>query len=317
MQKLLVICGPTGTGKTNLALLLAKKFNGEIVSADSRQVYKGMDIATGKQPAELKIPNSRCKIEKGNEKWIVDGIPIHLYDVIEPDEKFSLAEYQQLALEKIFEIHARNKLPILVGGTGLYIQAVTEGLKIPKAAPDQKLREKLENRSLESLLIELEKVDPVTFQKIDRHNKRRIVRALEVYYQTGYSFSSLQKKYKVRFDILKIGLIAERKSLYEKVDKRIESWFENGFVDEVKILLKKFSPELPAMTSLGYRQAAMYLNKKLTLQEVKQRMKFETHGYIRRQMTWFRRDSSIHWFDVELPNLLHEIEELINEWGQK
>ncbi len=311
MQKLLVICGPTGTGKTDLGLKLAKKFGGEIVSADSRQVYIGMNIGTGK---EVKIQNSKGKIsiQKLKDKWVVKGVPIHLYDVIDPDERFSLAEYQQLALERIKDIQTRKKLPILVGGTGLYVQAVTEGLKIPKVAPDTKLRQQLEDTDINELLEELKKVDGKTFEKIDKNNKRRIVRALEVFRQTGELFSNLQEKYlKIDFDILKIGLTTERETLYEKVDKRIESWFEEGFVDEVKTLLKTYSPELPSMTSLGYRQVAMHLNKQISLNEAKQRMKFEHHGYIRRQLTWFKRDKTIYWYDITMENLNNEIEYLV------
>lgn len=309
MQKLLVICGPTGTGKTDLGISLAKRFNGEIVSADSRQVYLGMDIGTGKE-----IQSSDVSIQKQKGKWVVNGIPIHLYDVVAPDEKFSLAQYQQLALEKIKDIHSRGKLPILVGGTGLYIQAVTEGLKIPKAPPDQKLREKLENKSLEDLLLELEKVDPVSFEKIDKNNKRRVVRALEVFHQTGETFSSLQKKYKVPFDVLKMGLTTSREELYASNDARIDRWFETGFVDEVKNLLKKYSTELTSMTSLGYRQVAMYIKGSLGIDEAKQRIKFDFHGYIRRQLTWFKKDQSIYWYDISVENFTGEIEELINEW---
>lgn len=312
MQKLLVICGPTGTGKTDLAIKLAKKFNGEIVSADSRQVYIGMDIGTGKEVAsdELKV-----KTERG--KWVVNDVPIHLYDVVSPDDRFSLAEYQQLALEKIKDIHSRNKLPILVGGTGLYIQAVTEGLNIPKAPPDFKLREKLENERIEILLADLEKFDPKTYQKIDKNNKRRIVRALEVYYQLGEPFSKLQEKYKVNFDILKIGLTADRGGLYAKVDKRIEQWFEKGFIEEVKGLMKKYSPDLPSMSSVGYRQVAMFIQSKLKLDEAKLRMKFDTHGYIRRQLTWFKRDKTIHWYDIEMENLENEVAFLVEAWHNK
>lgn len=312
MQKLLVICGPTGTGKTDLALKLAKKFNGEIVSADSRQVYIGMDIGTGKEIANSEL---RVKSEKG--KWVVNDIPIHLYDVVNPDERFSLAEYQQLALEKIKEIHSRNKLPILVGGTGLYIQAVTEGLNIPKAPPDFKLRERLENERIEVLLSDLEKFDPKTYQKIDKNNKRRIVRALEVYYQLGEPFSKLQEKYKVNFDVLKIGLSAERNTLYQKVDKRIEQWFENGFVEEVKILIRKYSPNLVSMSSVGYRQAAMFIQGKLDLSSAKMRMKFDTHGYIRRQLTWFKRDPSINWYDITMENSSEEVSLLVKSFLEK
>ena len=309
MNRLLVICGPTGTGKTDLALSLAKKFNGELVSADSRQVYVGMDIGTGK---EVESAELRVKSEKG--KWVVNDIPIHLYDVVNPDERFSLAEYQQLALERIKDVHSRNKLPILVGGTGLYIQAVTEGLKIPKVAPDQKLRDKLENQTLEDLLLELQKVDPAYFEKVDKNNKRRVVRALEVYQQTGEALSSLQKRYKVPFEILKIGLTCGRDQLYERNDNRVEKWFENGFVEEVKSLLKKYSIDLPAMTSLGYRQVAAYIKGNLGLNEAKQRIKFDFHGYIRRQLTWFKRDHNIYWYDISVENLENEVVELVSEW---
>ena len=307
--KIIFIVGPTASGKTDLGLALAKKFNGEIVSADSRQVYIGMDIGTGKE-----VRSEKLKVKSSEGMWTVNDVPVYLYDVRKPDEKFSLAEYQQLALEKIKDIHARDKLPILVGGTGLYIQAVTEGLKIPKVAPDQNLRVKLENQTLESLLVELEKVDPVYFEKVDKNNKRRVVRALEVYQQTGETFSSLQKKYKVPFDILKVGLKADREDLYQRNDKRIEKWFEIGFVEEVKNLLKTYSIDLPAMTSLGYRQIAAYIKGNLGLPEAKQRIKFDFHGYIRAQLTWFKRDSNIYWYDISVENFESEIRELVSQW---
>lgn len=316
MQKLLVITGPTGTGKTDRALILAKKYNGELVNADSRQVYIGMDIGTGK---EVKSQRSKGKnvIQKSKGKWVVDDIPIYLYDIIKPDKKFSLADYQQLALKKIKEIHSRGKLPILVGGTGLYVQAVTEGLKIPKVPPNQELRKSLESKEIDLLLSELEKIDGVTYEKIDKNNKRRVVRALEVYHQTGQPFSQLRKKYQVNFDILKIGLTTERNYLYEKVDRRIESWFHNGFVKEVKGLINKYSPELPSMSSIGYRQTVMFIQGKLNLNSAKLRMKFSTHGYIRRQLTWFKRDKSIYWFDINISNLQNEVNTLVKNWLEK
>lgn len=306
MKKLLVICGPTGTGKTDLALILAKKFDGEIVSADSRQVYVGMDIGTGKEVESLER-----RIEKSKGKWVVDDVPIHLYDIKKPDQKFSLAEYQQLALEKIKDIHSRGKLPILVGGTGLYIQSVTDGLKIPKVAPNQKLRQKLEDRGIDSLLIELGEVDKLSYEKIDKNNKRRVIRALEVYYQTGQTFSSLQQKYKVDFDTLKIGLTASREILYHKNDERVEKWFEIGFVDEVNNLLKNYSIDLPAMSGIGYQQIASYVKGNLDLSETKQRVKFAIHGYIRRQLTWFKRDKTIYWYYITMENLYNEVEFLV------
>jgi len=315
MKKLLVVVGPTGTGKTALGIDLAKKFNGEIVSADSRQVYVGMDIGTGKMPgnAELRIKNEELKKEKG--KWLVGGIPIHLYDIITPDKTFSVAEYQQLAYKFIDEIYQRDKLPILVGGTGLYVQAVVEGLKIPKVAPDKNLRAHLESQPLNTLVKELEKVDPETAQRIDRQNPRRIIRALEVYHQTGEPFSKLKGKFKVDFDSLQLGLTASRDYIYDRVDQRIEDWFGAGFVEEVKGLLEKgYKEDLPAMTSLGYRQVGMYLAGKISLEETKQRIKWDHHAYVRRQITWFRRGSKIIWFNSEEAGFEKEAYQTAARW---
>ena len=311
MKKLLVIVGPTGTGKTALGLELAKKFNGDIVSADSRQIYIGMDLGTGKIDRRSKISDVR----KEEGKWVVDGIPIYLYDLIAPDKTFSVAEYQQQAYKAIDEIHEKNKLPILVGGTGLYVQAVVEGLKIPKVAPDKNLRAQLESQPLPTLLSKLEEADPVTASKIDKQNPRRVIRALEVYYQTGEPLSKLQGKFKVGFDSLQIGLTAPRDYLYQRTDQRIEEWFKEGFVEEVKSLLKKgYDENLPAMTSLGYRQVSMYLAGKIPLEEAKQRIKWEHHSYIRRQTTWFRKMQGIHWCDIGGKNFQQEIFRQVNDW---
>ena len=315
MKKLLVIVGPTGTGKTALALHLAKKFDGELVSSDSRQLYKGMDLGTGKTPVKEKIKGQKGKVEKHDGFWVIEAIKVHLYDVIDPGKTFSMAAYQQLAYKAIEEIHSQNKLPILVGGTGLYVQAVAEGLKIPKVVPDEKLREKLESKSLEALISELERVDPESVSKIDIQNPRRIIRALEVYYQTGESFSKLKNKFKVDFDLLQVGLTAKREYLYNRVDKQVDKWFENGFVEEVKTLLKKgYKENLTSMTSLGYRQVIMYIANRIPLSEAKQRIKWELHGYIRRQITWFKRNSAIIWFDIEEPSFVKEVENKVNKW---
>lgn len=310
MKKLLVIIGPTGTGKSDLALHLALKYNGEIVSADSRQIYTGMDIGTGKE-----IESSKIKIKKTKNYWTVNGIPIHLYDVILPDKTFSVTQYQQLAYGVINDIHARNKLPILVGGTGLYIRAVVEGLKIPKVAPDLKLRAKFESRSLASLVNELEKVDPETANSIDKSNPRRIIRALEVFHISGESFSKLKGKYTIQYDTLKIGLTSERKFLYKNVDDQVEEWFEKGFTEEVKMLLEKgYNADLTSMTSLGYRQVGMYLSGMISLDEAKQRIKWELHNYIRAQLTWFRKEPNISWFDISTKNFEKKVSTLIDEW---
>ncbi len=321
MKKLLVIVGPTGTGKTKLAIKLAKEFNGEIVSADSRQIYKGMDIGTGKG---INLSSDQVT-EKKEGFWIVDGIPIHLYDLVTPDKTFSVAEYQQLAYKKIDEIHGKNKslrdlpssevkLPILVGGTGLYIRAVVQGLKIPQVPPDKKIRERLGKRHLSQLSEELEEVDPKAYQKIDKSNRRRVIRALEVFYKTGKPISSLQKKYQPNFEALRIGLTAPRDFLYQKTDARIDSWIKHGFVEEVKTLLKKYPASLPSMSSLGYRQAASYLQKKISLEEGVRRIKFDHHGFIRRQLTWFRQEPNINWFDISQNFFEKEVFRTVREW---
>lgn len=310
MKKLLVIVGPTGTGKTGLALDIAKKFSGEIVSADSRQIYQGMDVGTGKVDPGVEI-------EKHDGFWVVNGVKIHLFDLIKPDESFSVANFQKLAFEKINLITEAGKLPILVGGTGLYVQAVVEGLKIPKVPPDERLRAELDKKSTGRLLAMLEEVDKKTFEKIDRENRRRIIRALEVSHKLGKPFSSVKEQVKIDFDTLILGLISERQNLYDRVDKRIESWFKNGdFEKEVDDLLKNYPEDLPSFTSLGYQDVVGFLKKRLNRDEAIQRTKFKHHSYIRRQMTWFRKTRSVEWLDIanlEKENLYSKI----NNWLEK
>lgn len=310
VKKLLVIAGPTATGKTALALELAKKFNGEIISADSRQIYQSMDIGTGKE-----IKNAGTRIQKSQGKWIVDDTPIYLYDLVTPDKTFSVAQFQQLAYQTIGETHEKNKLPILVGGTGLYVRAVTEGLKIPKVAPNKKLRRRLESRSLASLLRELQNVDPETYEKIDKFNTRRVIRALEIYHQVGEPASKLKGKFKVNYDILKVGLTSNRNYLYERADKQVDNWFERGFIEEVRNLLKKgYRETFTSLTSLGYRQVVMLLHQKITLEESKQRIKWEQHSYIRRQITWFKKETNINWFDIAEVGFKKDIGKLVSRW---
>ena len=310
MKKLLVIVGPTGTGKTGLALDLAKKFSGEIISADSRQVYKGMDIGTGK----LDLQSTIYDVSREKGKWVIDGVPIYLYDIIDPDKNFSMAEYQQLAYTKINEAQSRKKLPILVGGSGLYVRSVVQGLKVPQVKPDKKIREKLAKKSLGTLLGELEKVDPKMYLGIDKSNQRRIIRALEVYHKTGKPMSTLAKKYQPDFDVLQFGLTAPREILYKDADERIDNWINRGFVEEVRELLQKYDSTLPSMSSLGYRQIIAYLNKKISLDEAVKRIKFDHHGYIRRQLTWFKKEPNLFWFYITDSNFKEEISRSIRDW---
>jgi len=302
MNKLIAVVGPTGIGKTKLAIELAQKFQGEIINADSRQVYRFMDIGTAKPTkAELTV------------------VPHHLIDIISPDDDFSLADYQRLAYQKIDEIQNRDKIPLIVGGSGQYIWAVLEGWVIPKVPPDREYRRELESRAAvgkaDELYQELALVDPAAAAKIDRHNVRRVIRALEVNRQGKELFSTQRKKQQPPYDIFTIGLTAERKELYRRVDARVDAMLSSGFVNEVKDLVKKgYTLDLPAMFSIGYREIGQYLEGKMTLDEAVYKIKVGTHRFIRAQYTWFRRDDErIRWFDVG-NNRVAEIETAVKLW---
>ncbi|MFC1904130.1 tRNA (adenosine(37)-N6)-dimethylallyltransferase MiaA [Chloroflexota bacterium] len=288
MNLLVAIIGPTGIGKSRLALHLAQTFHGEIVSADSRQVYRQMNIGTAKPtPKELSL------------------IPHHLIDIVNPDEVFSLAQYQTLAYQAIADIQRRQKLPLLVGGSGLYVWTVLEGWKIPRVPPDIELRHNLEERAdnagVEALYQELMEVDPAAAQRIDHRNMRRIIRALEVQKKAKTSSFQLQGKEKPPFKELIIGLTADRKELYRRIDLRVDEMVEQGIAAEVEKLVKMgYDFNLPAMSSIGYKQIGMFLKGELSLAEAVQQIKFETHRFVRHQYAWFRlKDERIHWFDVE------------------
>jgi len=284
MNRLLAIVGPTGVGKSRLALNLAQAFDGEIVSADSRQVYRHMDIGTAKPTKkELSL------------------VPHHLINIINPDEGFSLAQYQQLAYRAIDDIQKRGKLAILAGGSGLYVWAVLDGWRIPKVAPDLGLRRSLERKGKDELYHKLAKVDPVATQRIAPGNVRRMIRAIEVYRGVRVPFSQLQLKIKPVFNTLIIGLTMDRVELYQRIDLRVDEMIRLGLVDEVKGLLNRgYSSSLPPMSGIGYKQIGMYLEGKLTLAAAIQQIKFETHRLVRHQYSWFRlKDDRIRWFDIQ------------------
>jgi tRNA dimethylallyltransferase len=291
MNKLIAIIGPTGIGKTKLSIQLASRFDGEIINADSRQIYRHMDIGTAKPIGEE-----------------LAAVPHHLVDIIEPDKEFSLAEYQQLTDKTIHDIQARGKIPFLVGGSGLYVWAVLEGWIVPKVAPDVYFRKELEKRAElgqgDDLYRELKQIDPSAAEKIDPHNIRRVIRALEVNKFADSTFSHLQKKQPPPFQTLIIGLTAERKELYPRADKRVDNMLKQGFVDEVSKLLKMgYNLTLPSMSSIGYREIGQYLSGGMTLEEAVYKIKTGTHRFIRHQYAWFRlKDERIKWFDIEKVN---------------
>ena len=279
--------GPTAVGKSELGLRLAEEFGGEIVSADSRQIYRGLDIGTAKPTAEERR-----------------RVPHHLLDVVDPDEVLTLAQYQELAYAAIDDILARSKVPFLVGGTGLYIKAVVEGWSIPRVPPNEKLREELyrlaELEGPEALHARLREVDPAAAARIDPRNVRRVVRALEVYAETGRPISELQRRSPPPYRTLQIGLTMEREELYRRIDARVERMIERGLVEEVRGLIERgYGLDLPAMSGLGYREIGLYLRGEIGLEEAIRLIKRNTRRFVRHQYNWFRLDDpDIHWFDA-------------------
>jgi tRNA dimethylallyltransferase len=288
LKQLIAIVGPTGIGKSRLALYLAGLYNGEIVSADSRQVYRFMDIGTAKPtPGEMA------------------QIPHHLINVVNPDEEFSLAQYQELAYKAIENIFQRGRLPFLVGGSGLYVKAILEGWQIPRVSPDKNFRynsEKEANENnIDGLYQELVRVDPDAAAKIDRRNVRRVIRALEVHTKARKPFSELGRKHPPPFNSLIIGLTADRPFLYRMVDLRVDEMLEHGFAGEVENLIQMgYDLSLPAMSGIGYRQVGQLLKGELNRDAAARKIKTGTHRFIRHQYAWFRLDDkNIRWFDIE------------------
>jgi tRNA dimethylallyltransferase len=284
LPKLLVILGPTASGKSAVAISLAKKFDGEIISADSRQIYKGMDIGTSK------VTQKEMR-----------GVRHYLLDIKNPDEPYTVAGYKKDALRAIRSVLRRKKLPILVGGTGLYIQAITDNLDIPAVPPSPALRKKLEARldryGLAKLFEELVKLDPEAAYIVDGKNPRRVLRALEVAIITGKPFTSQKKKGKKLFETLKIGL--NPADLKERIEKRGKLMGEDGLAPEVKGLIKKYGKGIQALDAIGYREIIQYLNGDLSLKEALELMIKNTKNYAKRQMTWFKRDKEIRWIKNE------------------
>jgi tRNA dimethylallyltransferase len=279
------IVGPTAVGKTEVALQLAERLNGEVISADSRLFYRGMDIGTAKPtPDEL------------------HRVPHHLIDVANPDETWSLALFQPAADEAIRQTQARGRLPFLVGGTGQYVWSVVEHWEIPEQEPDLRLRAALERWAEEigpiGLYERLRSVDPEAAAHMEPRNVRRSVRALEVLFRTGRRFSEQRLKGESPYSWRMIGLIRPREELYQRVDARIEAMLGQGFVDEVRSLLERgYSPELPTLSAIGYREIIAYLQGKMTLDEAVMHIKRLTRAFVRRQANWFKQeDPRIRWF---------------------
>lgn len=285
-QKLLVLVGPTVVGKTELSLLLAEALHAEIISADSMQVYRGMDIGTAKP-----TPQERKRVRH------------HLLDVVDPDESFNVADYVALAEAVLNELKSRQVVPLLTGGTGLYIDALLDGFLFPDTPADPHIRTELEEQAKRdplSLYQELQEVDPVSAERLHPNDLRRIIRALEVYRRTGEAISALQQKRAQQqrpYNPLYVGLTRDRKELYSRINERVELMLRRGLVDEVKMLLEKYPHQPTALQALGYKEIAGYLRGEMTLQEAVELLKRDTRRYAKRQLSWFRRNKRIHWFD--------------------
>ena len=288
LPPLIAIVGPTAVGKTALSLRLAEALGGEIVSADSRQVYRGMDTGTAKATPE---EQSR--------------VPHHLIDVVDPDEALSLAQFQEMAYAAIEDILARGSIPFLVGGTGQYVMAVIEGWQIPRVAPDEALRRDLylqaEKEGRHALHARLQALDPVAARQIDARNLRRVVRALEVCLVTGRPISEQRGKSPPPYRILMIGLEMPRAELYQRIDDRVDRMVEAGLEEEVRgLVVAGYGFDLPAMSGVGYGQYAPYLEGQTPLPDVVREIKRATRRFVRHQDNWFRRDDPrIHWFAAQ------------------
>ncbi len=287
MKSVLAVVGPTATGKSDLAVYLSQVLGGEVVNADSRQVYRHMEIGTAKPRQE------QMKLVRH-----------HLIDIVEPDEEFSLATYQDLAYEAIRDIRKRGKVPILTGGTGLYVWSIIEGWRIPQVRSEKGLRDSLEEKARtgppDILYNELLKVDPDSAHAIAPSNTRRIIRALEVFYVTGTPLSVLKTKAPPDFETAIVGLTMNREELYRRIDQRVDRMIASGLVEETKSLVEKgYSPVLPSMSGIGYREIVNVLKGEIELEAAVAKIKNATHNFARHQYAWFHlADSRIRWFDV-------------------
>ncbi len=274
--KVIAIVGPTASGKTGFAISLAKKLNGEIISADSRLVYKGFDIGTAKPSIEER-----------------EGIPHYMIDIVEPEFDYSAGLYAQEAEKLIFDISKRGKVPVVVGGTGLYFRLLLENYDVPKVEPDYELREKLSKLSYSELVLMLEAKDPARAKEIEVNDNKKLIRAIEMAEHLEKPLSEYKKE--PVFDVEWIGLNYPRAELYERINKRVDMMIKDGLVEETEYLLKKHGRIKNLVCTIGYQEIVQYLDNLLTLEEAKEKLKQNTRNYAKRQLTWFRKNPAIKW----------------------
>jgi len=288
MNKVIVIAGPTASGKTDLAIKLAHEINGEIISADSMQIYRGMDIGTAKPTMEER-----------------QGIPHYLIDIVDPDEEYSVAHFQRDAKNCIKEILNRGKVPIVAGGTGLYINSLVYNINFSETTADWEYRKQLEeiarDKGPEELHRFLQKVDPVSAEKIHPNNIKRVIRALEVFKTTGKPISQHQlesRTEKPEYEFKIFGLEMDRKILYERINKRVDKMMEMGLYEEVESLLEKYSPDLVSLQGIGYKEIISAIKGEYSLEEAVEKIKLNTRHLAKRQITWFKKTENLRWIDT-------------------
>lgn len=277
-KKVIAIVGATASGKTAYAIELAKKIDGEIISADSRLVYKGFDIACAKPTIEER-----------------EGIPHYMMDIVEPEIDYSAGLYETEAKKCIENIIARGKTPVITGGTGLYYRVLLEHYNLPKVEPDYGYREELKKENTTALYDSLSKLDPVCAQKIDGNDKKKIIRALEVIHITGKPMSELQGQKEPEYEVEWVGRNFPRNELYDRINRRVDLMFENGIIEETKSLLRRHGRIPNIIYTIGYQEVIAYLDGILTLEEAKEKLKQNTRNYAKRQLTWFRKNENIKW----------------------
>lgn len=319
-NKVIAIIGPTSSGKSNLGIVLAKKLNTDIISVDSRQIYKNMNIGSGKVEGKLDKKTSICININGKNKllhpFISEGVNHWMIDIADPKKDYlSAAEFQDMAYQIIFKILSQDKTPLLVGGTGLHMDAILEGFQFPKTS--LKLREELENFSTEDLLTELKEHDPITYEKIDKNNRRRIVRAVESYLINRKSHIKYKKK-KPNFKSIIIGIDWPRKELYERIDKRVDDRIKEGMIDEIEKLHKK-GVSWKKLDSFGleHRYISNYLQNIISKEDMIKSLKFKIHAFARRQLVWYRKNKKIKWLDAKDPNIEKKALEIVQDFIAK
>ena len=303
--KVIVICGPTASGKTGLSIELAKKMDGEIISSDSMQIYQDMNIGTAKPTIEE-----------------MEGIKHYLLDFVPPNQKYSVAQFKKDAVQAIETILQKGKVPIIVGGTGLYIDALTKNIEYPEIETDMNYRHELElemkKEGLTKLYERAKQIDEQAMQTISQNDQKRIMRVLEIYHQTGKTKTQLEKESRMKpipYHYLVFAIQMDRAILYERINIRVDKMIKDGLIEEVENLLKKYQEFPTAMQGLGYKEVATYLKGECTKEEMIEKLKMETRRYAKRQLTWFRKDKEIQWIDG-LKDRDEDIEFIIKQYQE-